>query len=75
MVFGDKYSPNLRKIKVVNKKKVRRAKLYYLRDKVNVLRKLHALLSMLSMNEYDFEFNFGFEFCEWQNRISIWLSV
>jgi ribosomal protein L19 len=27
------YSPNLREIKVVDKKKVRRAKLYYLRDK------------------------------------------
>jgi ribosomal protein L19 len=33
------YSPNLREIKVVDKKKVRRAKLYYLRDKVNALKK------------------------------------
>jgi ribosomal protein L19 len=33
------YSPNLRVIKVVDKKKVRRAKLYYLREKVNALKK------------------------------------
>ena len=38
-MFGDRYSPNLREIKVVDKKKVRRAKLYYLRDKVNALKK------------------------------------
>ncbi|CAH2073004.1 unnamed protein product [Thlaspi arvense] len=33
------YSPNLREIKVLDKKKVRRAKLYYLRDKMNALKK------------------------------------
>ncbi|KAL9661001.1 hypothetical protein QQ045_025820 [Rhodiola kirilowii] len=33
------YSPNIREIKVLEKKKVRRAKLYYLRDKMNALRK------------------------------------
>ncbi|EOA21473.1 hypothetical protein CARUB_v10001866mg [Capsella rubella] len=33
------YSPNLREIKVLDKKKVRRAKLYYLRDKTNALKK------------------------------------
>ncbi|KAL1202200.1 Large ribosomal subunit protein bL19c [Cardamine amara subsp. amara] len=33
------YSPNLREIKVVDKKRVRRAKLYYLRDKMNALKK------------------------------------
>lgn len=33
------YSPNIKEIKVLDKKKVRRAKLYYLRDKMNALRK------------------------------------
>ncbi|XP_010491921.1 PREDICTED: 50S ribosomal protein L19-1, chloroplastic isoform X2 [Camelina sativa] len=33
------YSPNLREIKVLEKKKVRRAKLYYLREKTNALKK------------------------------------
>ncbi|KAK4380501.1 hypothetical protein RND71_002363 [Anisodus tanguticus] len=33
------YSPNLKEIKVLDKKKVRRAKLYYLRDKMNALKK------------------------------------
>ncbi|KAG5567239.1 hypothetical protein RHGRI_002706 [Rhododendron griersonianum] len=34
-----RYSPNIKEIKVLDKKKVRRAKLYYLRDKMNALRK------------------------------------
>ncbi|RVW50818.1 50S ribosomal protein L19-2, chloroplastic [Vitis vinifera] len=29
-----KYSPNIKEIKVVNHRKVRRARLYYLRDKL-----------------------------------------
>lgn len=33
------YSPNIKDIKVLDKKKVRRAKLYYLRDKMNALKK------------------------------------
>lgn len=33
------YSPNIKEIKVVDKKKVRRAKLYYLRDRMNALKK------------------------------------
>ncbi|KAI9173359.1 hypothetical protein LWI28_000219 [Acer negundo] len=33
------YSPNIKEIKVLDKKKVRRAKLYHLRDKMNPLRK------------------------------------
>ncbi|KAL9264096.1 Large ribosomal subunit protein bL19c-like protein [Drosera capensis] len=33
------YSPNIKVIKVLDKKKVRRAKLYYLRDKMNGLKK------------------------------------
>ncbi|XP_076903973.1 large ribosomal subunit protein bL19c-like [Bidens hawaiensis] len=33
------YSPNVKEIKVLDKKKVRRAKLYYLRDKMNALKK------------------------------------
>ncbi|OAY30802.1 50S ribosomal protein L19, chloroplastic [Manihot esculenta] len=33
------YSPNIKEIKVLEKKKVRRAKLYYLRDKMNALKK------------------------------------
>ncbi|MBA0639311.1 hypothetical protein Goklo_022354 [Gossypium klotzschianum] len=33
-----KYSPNIKDIKVLDKKKVRRAKLYYLRNKMNALR-------------------------------------
>ncbi|KAE8672311.1 50S ribosomal protein L19-1 [Hibiscus syriacus] len=32
------YSPNIKEIKVLDKKKVRRAKLYYLRNKMNALR-------------------------------------
>lgn len=37
---GDyRYSPNIKEIKVLEKKKVRRAKLYYLRDKMNALKK------------------------------------
>ncbi|KAA3463205.1 50S ribosomal protein L19, chloroplastic isoform X1 [Gossypium australe] len=32
------YSPNIKEIKVVDNKKVRRAKLYYLRNKINALR-------------------------------------
>ncbi|XP_015579348.1 50S ribosomal protein L19, chloroplastic [Ricinus communis] len=33
------YSPNIKEIRVLDKKKVRRAKLYYLRDKMNALKK------------------------------------
>ncbi|XP_075663403.1 uncharacterized protein LOC142632983 [Castanea sativa] len=33
------YSPNIKEIKVLDKKKVRRSKLYYLRDKMNALKK------------------------------------
>ncbi|GAB2269339.1 hypothetical protein Dimus_004259 [Dionaea muscipula] len=33
------YSPNIKEIKVLDKKKVNRAKLYYLRDKMNALKK------------------------------------
>ncbi|GER38477.1 50S ribosomal protein L19 [Striga asiatica] len=33
------YSPNIKEIKVLEKKKVRRAKLYYLREKMNALKK------------------------------------
>lgn len=33
------YSPNIKEIKVLDKKKVRRAKLYYLREKMNPLKK------------------------------------
>lgn len=33
------YSPNIKEIKVLEKKRVRRAKLYYLRDKMNALKK------------------------------------
>ncbi|KAL3628902.1 hypothetical protein CASFOL_027948 [Castilleja foliolosa] len=33
------YSPNIKEIKVLDKKRVRRAKLYYLRDKMNALKK------------------------------------
>ncbi|KAJ8752065.1 hypothetical protein K2173_001092 [Erythroxylum novogranatense] len=33
------YSPNIKEIKVLDKKKVRRAKLYYLREKMNALKK------------------------------------
>lgn len=33
------YSPNIKEIKVLDKKKVRRAKLYYLRDKMNALKR------------------------------------
>ena len=35
----DRYSPNIKEIKVLDKKKVKRAKLYYLRDKMNALKK------------------------------------
>lgn len=38
-VMCDRYSPNIKEIKVLDKKKVRRAKLYYLRDKMNALKK------------------------------------
>lgn len=34
----DRYSPNIKEIKVLDKKKVRRAKLYYLREKMNALK-------------------------------------
>ncbi|KAL5697718.1 hypothetical protein ACHQM5_028835 [Ranunculus cassubicifolius] len=33
------YSPNIKELKILEKKKVRRAKLYYLRDKMNALKK------------------------------------
>ncbi|OVA20584.1 Ribosomal protein L19 [Macleaya cordata] len=33
------YSPNIKEMKVLDKKKVRRAKLYYLRDKMNALKR------------------------------------
>uniref|UniRef100_A0A0E0JX44 Ribosomal protein L19 n=1 Tax=Oryza punctata TaxID=4537 RepID=A0A0E0JX44_ORYPU len=33
------YSPNIKEIKVLDRKKVRRAKLYYLRDRMNALKK------------------------------------
>ncbi|EES14403.1 hypothetical protein BDA96_07G013400 [Sorghum bicolor] len=33
------YSPNIKEIKILDRKKVRRAKLYYLRDRVNALKK------------------------------------
>ncbi|KAJ0095412.1 hypothetical protein Patl1_16137 [Pistacia atlantica] len=33
------YSPNIKEIKVLDKKNVRRAKLYYLRDRMNPLKK------------------------------------
>ncbi|XP_047342079.1 50S ribosomal protein L19, chloroplastic-like [Impatiens glandulifera] len=33
------YSPNIKEIKILDKKKVRRAKLYYLREKMNALKK------------------------------------
>lgn len=33
------YSPNIKEMKVLDKKKVRRAKLYYLRDRMNALKK------------------------------------
>ena len=32
------YSPNIKEIKVLDKKRVRRAKLYYLREKMNALK-------------------------------------
>ncbi|CAD6246403.1 unnamed protein product [Miscanthus lutarioriparius] len=34
------YSPNIKEIKILDRKKVRRAKLYYLRDRVNALKKM-----------------------------------
>ncbi|MBA0578376.1 hypothetical protein Gorai_020660 [Gossypium raimondii] len=37
-LMDDRYSPNIKEIKVLDKKKVRRAKLYYLRNKMNALR-------------------------------------
>ncbi|XP_051199919.1 uncharacterized protein [Lolium perenne] len=33
------YSPNIKEIKILDRKKVRRAKLYYLRDRMNALKK------------------------------------
>ncbi|XP_048530253.1 50S ribosomal protein L19, chloroplastic-like isoform X1 [Triticum urartu] len=33
------YSPNIKEMKILDRKKVRRAKLYYLRDRMNALRK------------------------------------
>lgn len=39
LLVYDSYSPNIKEIKVLDKKKVRRAKLYYLRDKMNALKK------------------------------------
>lgn len=33
------YSPNIKEVQVIDKKKVRRAKLYYLRDRLNALKK------------------------------------
>uniref|UniRef100_A0A0E0G7J0 Ribosomal protein L19 n=1 Tax=Oryza nivara TaxID=4536 RepID=A0A0E0G7J0_ORYNI len=36
---GVDYSPNIKEIKVLDRKKVRRAKLYYLRDRMNALKK------------------------------------
>lgn len=39
LLLYDSYSPNIKEIKVLDKKKVRRAKLYYLRDKMNALKK------------------------------------
>ncbi|XP_064962540.1 large ribosomal subunit protein bL19cy-like [Musa acuminata AAA Group] len=38
------YSPNIKEMKVVDKKKVRRAKLYYLRDRMNPLNLFTSLL-------------------------------
>lgn len=37
--MNDRYSPNIKEIKVLDKKKVRRVKLYYLRNKMNALKK------------------------------------
>jgi len=34
----DRYSPNIKEIKVLDKKRVRRAKLYYLRERMNPLK-------------------------------------
>lgn len=39
MVPCDRYSPNIKEIKVLDKRKVRRAKLYYLRERLNPLKK------------------------------------
>jgi large subunit ribosomal protein L19 len=33
------YPPNIKEIKILDRKKVRRAKLYYLRDRMNTLKK------------------------------------
>ncbi|KAM3293652.1 hypothetical protein ACQJBY_036914 [Aegilops geniculata] len=33
------YSPNIKEMKILDRKKVRRAKLYYLRDRMNALKK------------------------------------
>ncbi|KQK17811.1 50S ribosomal protein L19, chloroplastic [Brachypodium distachyon] len=33
------YSPNIKEVKILDRKKVRRAKLYYLRDRMNALKK------------------------------------
>lgn len=40
--FLCRYSPNIKEFKVLEKKKVRRAKLYYLRDRMNALKKWSA---------------------------------
>jgi large subunit ribosomal protein L19 len=37
--FPFSYSPNIKEIKILDRKKVRRAKLYYLRDRMNALKK------------------------------------
>jgi large subunit ribosomal protein L19 len=37
--FAFRYSPNIKEIKILDRKKVRRAKLYYLRDRMNALKK------------------------------------
>lgn len=34
-----RYSPNIKEMKILDRKKVRRAKLYYLRDRMNALKK------------------------------------
>uniref|UniRef100_A0A453HJS7 Ribosomal protein L19 n=1 Tax=Aegilops tauschii subsp. strangulata TaxID=200361 RepID=A0A453HJS7_AEGTS len=36
---GVDYSPNIKEMKILDRKKVRRAKLYYLRDRMNALKK------------------------------------
>lgn len=34
-----RYSPNIKEMKILDRKKVKRAKLYYLRDRMNALKK------------------------------------